>query len=610
MQPFSLIAVGIGAVLALFPIETVAAHPAPTLRSPNRPPEKRSPVNAVEAQQQANAAPEAPAAFAPSASPTAKPSPPAAIVQSPPASDPSPPAAPDPASSPAPADSSPAAPNTAPSTAPTAPITLPPQSPSDQPIPAPATAAPTEAAPAPTSPINPASAATDPAPTYLDPSPNPLQTPTQPSEVQIVGTQPLTLRQALELAQRNSQALQTAQQQLNRTRAALRQAEAANLPTARVSAGFQAQGNDQGQTQINPLTGAPTSQGGFNVNPVLNGTAQLSYDIFTSGQRSATIGAAQQQVRFQELQLETTAEDLRLNVTIDYYAVQDADEQVRIAQSALEQSLRSLQDTQAQERAGIGTRFDVLQSQVQVANDQQQLTQQLSQQRVARRQLIQRLNLSEVVDISAAEPVAVADLWNLSLEDSIVLAYRNRAELEQQLVQRQIGDFQRRASLAQLGPQVAATATYSVQNNLDSDQGFVNSVALGAQVDLLLFDGGASRAAAQQQEANIVAAESQFADSRSQVRFQVEQAFYNLRANFDNIQTAALAQEQAAESLRLARLRFQAGVGIQSDVLRAQTELTRAEVNRVGAILGYNRSLAQLQRAVSNFPDGNLADAP
>lgn len=608
MQPFSLIAVGIGAVLALFPIETVAAHPAPPLRSPNRPPEKRSPVNAVEAQQQANAAPEAPAAFAPSASRTAKPSPPAAIVQSPPASDPSPPAAPVPAGSPA--DSSPVAPHTAPSAAPTAPLTLPPQSPSDPPIPAPATAAPTEAAPAPTSPINPASAATDPAPTYLDPSPNPLQTPTQPSEVQIVGTQPLTLRQALELAQRNSQALQTAQQQLNRTRAALRQAEAANFPTANIGAGFQVQGDDRGQTQINPSTGLPISNGGFNVNPVLSGTAQLSYDIFTSGRRSATISAAQQQVRSQELQLETTAEDLRLNVTIDYYGVQDADEQVRIAQSALEQSLRSLQDTQAQERAGIGTRFDVLQSQVQVANDQQQLTQQLSQQRVARRQLIQRLNLSEVVDISAAEPVAVADLWNLSLEDSIVLAYRNRAELEQQLVQRQIGDFQRRAARAQLGPQVAATATYNTQNNLDAGQGFTNSFTLGAQVNLQLFDGGASRAAAQQQEANIAAAESQFADSRSQVRFQVEQAFYNLRANFDNIQTASLAQEQAAESLRLARLRFQAGVGIQSDVLRAQTELTRAEVNRVGAILGYNRSLAQLQRAVSNFPDGNLADTP
>ena len=66
----------------------------------------------------------------------------------------------------------------------------------------------------------------------------------------------------------------------------------------------------------------------------------------------------------------------------------------------------------------------------------------------------------------------------------------------------------------------------------------------------------------------------------------------------------------ARESLRLARLRFQAGVGIQSDVITAQADLTQAEGNRVTAILDYNRALISMQRAVSNLPDGYLSDVP
>jgi OMF family outer membrane factor len=67
---------------------------------------------------------------------------------------------------------------------------------------------------------------------------------------------------------------------------------------------------------------------------------------------------------------------------------------------------------------------------------------------------------------------------------------------------------------------------------------------------------------------------------------------------------------QSTEALRLARLRFQAGVGTQSDVISAENELSRSEGNRVQAILGYNRALAAMQRAVSNLAAGQLTIAP
>jgi len=118
----------------------------------------------------------------------------------------------------------------------------------------------------------------------------------------------------------------------------------------------------------------------------------LSYDLYTSGQRRASIRRAEQQLRFDELDVERQIEQLRLDVANDYYALQAADESVRINQAVRNASLR---DAQALEQAGVGTRFDVLQSQVQLADETQRLS--LSQQRISRRQLAQRLSSSRSI---------------------------------------------------------------------------------------------------------------------------------------------------------------------------------------------------------------------
>src|SRR5919202_2511336 len=76
------------------------------------------------------------------------------------------------------------------------------------------------------------------APEFLNPSPNPLQFPTQSQEVQVRGTQPITLQQALELARRNNRDLQAAQITLERSQSALQEALAAEFPTASFSADF------------------------------------------------------------------------------------------------------------------------------------------------------------------------------------------------------------------------------------------------------------------------------------------------------------------------------------------------------------------------------------
>ncbi len=458
-----------------------------------------------------------------------------------------------------------------------------------------------------TSPANnqPAQAPAIAPPDSLNPSPNPLATPTRPQQVQTTNTQAITLEQALELARRNNRQLQAAQLELERNRAAEREAQGAFYPT--LSAGANLTFQDAQGSALDQLTGRGPSDP---IDTTVSGTLQLNYDLFTSGRRNAALRAAEGQTRFQELQVETVREQLRLDVSTAYYDMQQSDEQVRIARDALAQAQRSLADAQALERAGVGTRFDVLQSQVDVANAQQDLTNALSQQQINRRTLVRRIGLAQDANVVSADPVAVAGDWPLTLEESIVQAYRNRAELEQQLVQREIAGQQRRRALSTLGPQVSLFGNYSQTNTLNRDTGFNENYSFGARLSINLFDGGVARAQARQQEINAQIAETQFADTQDNVRLQVEQAFLQLQSNRENIQSTALGLQTAREALRLARLRFQAGVGTQSDVLSSQTALTRAEVNQLNAILGYNRSLVSLQRAVSNLPGGVLTNVP
>ncbi|MFN6515400.1 MAG: TolC family protein [Nostoc sp. CreGUA01] len=470
---------------------------------------------------------------------------------------------------------------------------------------------PTDSTPAPTVPgsVTPAPADSTPRPTTvppgaveiplkLIPTANPLQFPTKTEEVRLQENQPITLGQALELARRNNRDLQVALLELQRSRYALKEAEAGLLPTVGISADLSRSQSSSSQLQ-EELSGPNSLGSNDEPTTAFSGQAQLSYDLYTSGLGKARRNAAREQVRFNELAVETQSEEIRLNVTTDYYNLQQSDEQVRIAQSAVQNSEASLRDAEALERAGVGTRFDVLRSQVNLANAQQDLTNARSQQAISRRQLATRISLPQGINISAADPVQLAGLWDLTLEESIVRAFQNRPELQQQLAQRNINEQQRRQALAELGPQISLVASYDLLDQFDDSVSVTDGYSFGVRATLNLYDGGAARARASQQKVNIAIAETQFAEQRNQIRFQVEQAFSTQQSNLENVQTANTALEQAREALRLARLRFQAGVGTQTDVINSENDLTRAEGNRVTAILDYNRALAQLQRSVT-----------
>ncbi len=442
------------------------------------------------------------------------------------------------------------------------------------------------------------------APESLNPSSNPLLFPTIPPEVQINLTEPITLEQAIILARRNNPSVAQAQLEIDRAQARLRETYAAEFPTGTVSFDFTRSDSANSRLNSNRI-GVNQS----NATTTAQATLQLDYSLYTGGRRPATIALAAAQLRNSRLALENQLIQLRLDVASDYYSLQQADSQLKITRSSVTQAQRSLRDAQLREQAGVGTQFEVLQADVALANAVQDERNALAQQLIARRQLAQRLNLPQTATVITADEIRPLGDWTLSLEESIVLALKNRPEIEQQLVAIEQSEAQQRIAVADTLPQVNLFANYNVLGNIGDGLNTAGGGSVGIRAQWTFFDAGAARSRIAQQEANIATAQSNFTEQRNLVRFQVEQSFYNLQANRDNIATAGQAVIRANEGLRLARLRFQAGVGTQSEVITAQTDLTRAEVNQLTAIVGFNRSLATLQRSVSNL-DSQLFDNP
>lgn len=444
----------------------------------------------------------------------------------------------------------------------------------------------------------------------LAPDPNPLYLPKEVPQVEIKTTQGISLQDALELAQRTNLDLQTARQQVIAAQAGLRQAQAALFP----GLGLQSQ-IVRNSSAAGEISGRASGTVGGGLGNSFAGAAQttwdtalrLDYDIYTGGLRGAQIQQAEEQLVQARLNETQVAQQLQLDVANAYYDLQNADAQVTIGKSAVLNAEVSLRDAVAQERAGVGTQFAVLQAQVQLANAKQQLVNAERNQKVAQRNLVALLNLGETVNVTASDPVSVAGRWQSSLNDSILLSFNQRTELQTQLSQRRFAEAQKQQALSAIRPTIGLFAQVDFLRFLEdsgnfTEQGFGQGDQVGIQFSVTLFDGGAALAGARQADANVAIADLGFSNQRDQIRFQVETAFADLISNQANISTASLALEQANESLRLARLRFQAGVGTQTDVIQQENALTQAQGNLVDAVLGYNRALASLQRAVGNPP--------
>ena len=92
-------------------------------------------------------------------------------------------------------------------------------------------------------------------------------------------------------------------------------------------------------------------------------------------------------------------------------------------------------------------------------------------------------------------------------------------------------------------------------------------------------------------------------DMTRRIELEVRTAYSNFIQAREVLESQKKVQEEAEESLRLARARSEAGTGTQLDVLGAQTALTEARTTQIQALHDYAAARARLQRALGeNVP--------
>ena len=466
-------------------------------------------------------------------------------------------------------------------------------------------------------------------------SPPPLALPVKPSQVRIRELRPLGLDQVETIAEVNNPNLKALAIEVEQAQSQLRaeisrwyptiQLGATQLPAFSVRQSYSPTPNRD--SAIGDVTGYST-----NSITAMDAVLQTSWALIDP-QRTPRIAAARDRYEKAKNAYLIGLRDLRLQAAEAYFDLQSADEQVRIGQESVRASLVSLRDARSRFQAGVATKLEVLQAETQLARDQQLLTNALTGngpggpglgQADARRQLAALLSLPQDVTPVAKDPSRVVGAWIPSLEESIIAAFAYREELDDILLDISIANSEANSELAASQPLLRIVNTLSASNSYGARYtDFVNGSneapaaqnvlgqtnwsvdnAIGLNLSWTLFDGGRARALYRLNKQRANEGRYRFAQRRDQIRVEVERGFFELQRNNLNISTNAQEVLSTRESLRLARLRFQAGVTTQREVVDTQRDLTQAEVRYALAISTYNKSLADLRRRTGRVATG------
>ena len=452
-----------------------------------------------------------------------------------------------------------------------------------------------------------------PAATKLDPSlqrlvaPASLALPTTLEQVRIAVMRPLSLKDVENLAEVNNPNLKAIASQVDQAESNLRARIASWYPNLSITAnGFpQYTGGQQFFNDVN-LQNALSE--GINATYTnrwqMAGAITANWDVINP-QRVPQVSAARDQFEKAKNQYLIALRELRLQASQSYFKLQLADENVRVGQQSVRASLVSLRDAKARYQAGVATKLEVLEAETQLGRDEQLLSDSFAEQSIARRDLARLTNLPQNVNPTASEPLRPIGLWKPSLQESILAAYTFREELDNIILDISASNSQANAALGQVQPFMSIVNTLTAFRytgieaiivDLPGTYGYAvqNSVSLNFKMNI--FDGGAARALYRQNKQKAQENAFTFATTRDQLRYQVEESFYQLANSERNIQTTSREVQSSRESLRLARLRFQAGVTTQREVINNQRDLTQAEIRYASALSRYNTFLAELRR--------------
>lgn len=323
-----------------------------------------------------------------------------------------------------------------------------------------------------------------------------------------------------------------------------------------------------------------------------------SLPLFTGGELQGQIGQAKANYRSMLSAEEQAYNEMKETATTGYFNMLNAGNMKALRQESVDRLQAHLDNVVAQYNVGIVARADVLRSEVELANAQQNY--------------ITASNEYDVAEATLNNIIGTPLNTTLKLKDSLqyvpydndmayCLAYSEQHRPELKQAEYGVDAAEAALVVARSGhmPKIYANASDNWGGNGsnwpgDDDENW----SVGVTASINVFDSGVTWSKIHAaQEALVQAKESQ-RQIKDAVELEVRTDYLSMREAEKRISTAQVAVASAEEDYHIAVVRYQAGVGTNIDVMDAQEALTQAKTNYYQALYNYNTSKAALNTSM------------
>ena len=246
--------------------------------------------------------------------------------------------------------------------------------------------------------------------------------------------------------------------------------------------------------------------------------------------------------------------------------------------------------------AGRVTDADVLQLDVYVARTLEQQVQATSDERVARARLNQLMgeSLSTMFSLDPTPPAIGIDITNpAGLEEE---ALKNRPEVALAMQQEQLAAATVDAARAAFLPQVAAQGVWELNGGAWNSRS--SSWVVGATARVNLFHGFADKARLAEARNQATRRAIEKGKAETLARLDVQIALARLEAARASEAVGRAAADQARESRRIIRDRYESGLTDAAMLLRSADAVQQADAQQIAARVNVLTATATLQRAI------------
>ena len=343
----------------------------------------------------------------------------------------------------------------------------------------------------------------------------------------------------------------------------------------------------------NTIELAPTNNYNFNI--IVN---QQLYDF---GKRDASVDLVNSYRQSALDNVDYIKSNLSYQTLQSFYSILFLNKGIAVKDTQIAALNEHLAVTYKKIQSGSSTDYDALSTQVRISQAQREKTEllnQIKQQEIVLKKLmgiVQDSSINLKGDFSAPRSLT-------NLDSLINIAFQNRSELK--LAEDQLNTSHLQEHLANLGnvPSLNATLSYGLKNgyepNIDVLRG--NWVAT-LSLNVPIFNGFLTRYKESEAKVNSSVVNLNIATLKRNIISEIQQALTNLNSNLNKLNTTLTQVNFAKETVQRAIARYKSGVGINLDLLDAETSLAQSRLFYLQDLYKCILSSYQLKKAVGDI---------